>query len=293
MSRVVCVHGINHQYLGEQTIRKEWVPALQDGLTRANFQPSEWPKDEEIGFAFYGDIFRPPGMAVGLPPLTVDDIEEPEEEELLGLWWDAAVEVDPLIRTPGDRTMGRMAGWVQRALHALVQYPFFAEMGERAFIWGLKQVSKYFRDEEIRREIRARVRALIGPETRIVIGHSLGSVAAYEALCEVGPGAGVRTFVTLGSPLGIPNLIFDRLTPPPEGPKNKRKGRWPAEVEYWFNIADAGDVVALEKKLGPRFDVGERRVGDRLIHNGAKAHSVIPYLTAEEAGHAIGTGLTG
>ena len=48
----------------------------------------------------------------------------------------------------------------------------------------------------------------------MLVGHSLGSVVAYEALCA-NPEWPVRMLVTLGSPLGIPNLIFDRLEPAP------------------------------------------------------------------------------
>ena len=47
-----------------------------------------------------------------------------------------------------------------------------------------------------------------------MVGHSLGSVVAYEALCAH-PEWPVRALVTLGSPLGIRNLIFDRLVPAP------------------------------------------------------------------------------
>jgi hypothetical protein len=75
-------------------------------------------------------------------------------------------------------------------------------------------------------------------------------------------------------------LIFDRLQPPPcDG-----TGAWPGSVRSWVNIADRGDAVALEKRLGTRF--GDRVV-DVLVHNGARAHDVRPYLTAKETGDAV------
>jgi hypothetical protein len=52
--------------------------------------------------------------------------------------------------------------------------------------------------------------------------------------------------------------------------------------------ADGGDIVALVKELRPLF--GDR-LEDRLIHNGAKAHDIVRYLTAKETGDAIATGL--
>jgi len=91
------------------------------------------------------------------------------------------------------------------------------------------------------------------------------------------------SLITLGSPLGIRNLIFDRLEPiPADG-----MGRWPGSVTSWTNVADSGDAVALVKQLATRFG----GVDDVLVHDGAKAHDCRPYLTAEETGRAVGLGL--
>ena len=97
--------------------------------------------------------------------------------------------------------------------------------------------------------------------------------------------------MTLGSPLGIRNLIFDRLIPAPAAVNSGgMRGAWPGGVESWVNVADAGDVVALVKDLRPLFG---RRVACYLVHNGSHAHDVRPYLTAVETGAAIAAGLTG
>jgi len=97
-----------------------------------------------------------------------------------------------------------------------------------------------------------------------VIGHSLGSVVAYEALCQ--KPANVVTFVTIGSPLGIQNLIFHKLTP---RPSPEGIGAWPGKVKHWTNIADKGDIVALEKNLAPFFGPTVR---DVMVYNGSDAH---------------------
>jgi hypothetical protein len=113
-------------------------------------------------------------------------------------------------------------------------------------------------------------------------------VVAYEALCAH-PEWPVRALVTLGSPLGIRNLIFDRLVPAPAARVSGGvQGAWPGGVRSWVNVADAGDVVALLKDLRPLF--GER-VACYLVHNGSHAHDVRPYLTAAETGAAIAAGL--
>ena len=144
-------------------------------------------------------------------------------------------------------------------------------------IADVKQVTLYMRDEALRGEIQTRVRDAIGPDTKVVVAHSLGSVVAYEVLAVPSADLGVTTLVTLGSPLGIRNVIFDRLTPRPEN----GQGAWPPSLDRWHNVADPGDIVAMVKELSPLFGGG---VTDWLVHNGAKAHDARPYLTAEETG---------
>lgn len=104
-------------------------------------------------------------------------------------------------------------------------------------------------------------------------------MVAYEALCAW-PDSPVRALVTLGSPLGIRNLVFDRLEPPPRA----GLGAWPGAVSRWTNVVDAGDVVALVKNLRPAFGPD---VAGFEVDNGAHAHDCTSYLTAEQTGRAI------
>jgi hypothetical protein len=90
--------------------------------------------------------------------------------------------------------------------------------------------------------------------------------------------------ITVGCPLGIRNLVFERLRPPPD----HGHGQFPAGAATWTNIADTGDVVALVKRLAPLF--GDR-VQDLLVSNDSKAHDISPYLTAIQTGRAVTEGL--
>lgn len=286
-SRIVVVHGIGQQLQGEDTLLQIWLPGLRDGLRRTEpkLAEADLPGPEDVCCGFYGDLFRPSGAKAGkgLPPYDALDVEDDFERELLDLWWREAAKVDPGVPDPAAVTKLRTPRTVQRALNALSGSRFFAGMTERALIFSLKQVRWYFQQPEIRTAARQRVSDAIDEDTRLVIGHSLGSVVAYETLAAH-PEWPVEAFVSLGSPLGIRGLIFDRLEPAP----HEGTGAWPGSVRSWVNIADQGDVVVLEKKLGTRF--GDRVV-DVLVHNGARAHDVRPYLTARETGDAVRAGL--
>lgn len=285
MAHVVAVHGVGQQHKGPHLLHHEWYPALLDGLTLAGADF----KYVELVCAFYGDLFRPAGqsMALGDPPYTAEDIDEGWEAELLAAWWEEAAHVDAQVVDPEEPVMTRTPRIVQRALNALSGSQFFAGLAERALVFDLKQVRRYLYDQTVRVEARERVAAAIDSDTRVIVGHSLGSVVAYEALCAH-PSWPVRTLVTLGSPLGIRHLLFDQLDPPPTVYGTETVGRWPDGIDAWTNIADAGDVVALVKDLTPQFGPDVENV---LVHNGATAHDVRPYLTAKETGRAVAAGL--
>ncbi|MFF2363770.1 hypothetical protein ACFVU0_13775 [Streptomyces sp. NPDC058122] len=288
MARVVGVHGIGKQTLGEDTLRQQWLPALNDGLTRAGSAGPLAETDMTIGF--YGDLFRSQGefLAVGDPPYTAADVAEGLEQDLLLAWWQAAAESDPGVVPPGADTLVSTPRSVQAALRALSGSRFFAGVALRAMVFDLKQVSRYLTDPDLRAEVLARVVDRIGEDTRVVVAHSLGSVVAYEALCAR-PGHRVRALVTIGSPLGIENLILHRLQPTPLALGGRPRGHWPGgEGLAWTNLADAGDVVALVKDLRPAF--GEQ-VRCAIVHNDVKAHEATAYLTDKLCGQAIADGL--
>ncbi|MFI5593645.1 hypothetical protein ACIA5G_52075 [Amycolatopsis sp. NPDC051758] len=280
MARIVVVHGIGKQVEGEFTMG--WFEALRSGVAEAR-----GPRltEDDVKAAFYGSVFRKKySKSVGDRPYTAVDVKD-DEAELLAAWWAAAAAADPTVPPPHRTdTKGRTSPWVQKALNALSRSTFFAGVAENLMIADVKQVALYLRDVETRKEIQARVSATIDDDTRVVVGHSLGSVVAYEVLAGWRGSCPVRTFVTLGSPLGIANIVFDKLTPRPvDG-----TGVWPSGLNQWHNIADPGDVVALVKELKPLWGPG---VTDWLVHNGPRAHDAMPYLTAKETGDAITTGL--
>ncbi|MEE1810811.1 hypothetical protein [Streptomyces sp. BE133] len=305
MSRVVVVHGVGRQLDTAETLLAEVEPALRGGVGLALRRDPTLGRlaDDDIACAGYGDLYRQAGTR-GEPYYRAEDVEPGFEAELLETWWREAARLDPRIPGPdivgSDGTgsgpaargaVGRLAGRplsvdrVRRALHALTRTRFFGAVSDRLLVSDLKQVRRYFTEPELREAVRARAEELITPETRVVVGHSLGSVVAYEVLCALRPERPPLTLVTLGSPLGLAGLVFNRLQPTPQ---QDSTGVWPAPVKHWTNLADSGDVVALVRELAPRFGP---QVLDLLVDNGSEMHSMRAYLTAVETGTAIATGL--
>src|SRR6266516_4880751 len=97
MKKIIGVHGVGRQFMGENTLFSEWLPALKDGLARAN---RRLVSDEDFVCAYYGNLFRPGGKAAFDPPFDASDVADDWERKLLELWWREAANVDPEVPGP-------------------------------------------------------------------------------------------------------------------------------------------------------------------------------------------------
>jgi hypothetical protein len=294
LSKVVFVHGVGKQYLSEDSLARDVVPELLGGTRLAG---GPVPSPEEVGVAFYGDLFRPAGTrAMGDIPYDEADVETDEEFALLMEWWAEAARTDPQVPGPDAAGTRGPVGWaasralrlntVRAALDALTGAGYLRGVLDRALIGSLKQLTGYLTDDTVRQAARDRLAARITPDTRVVVAHSLGSVVAYETLCDPARNGDwdVRMLVTLGSPLGMRALVLGRLDPAPAD----GRAVWPKPLRAWTNVADSTDIVAVVRDLRPAF--GDA-VTDVHEHIGSHMHEATRYLTAVETGRAVLTGL--
>lgn len=124
---------------------------------------------------------------------------------------------------------------------------------------SLREALRYFanRDGESAR-IRARVRAALESAAAagarvLLVGHSLGSVIAFDTLWELsrqrgGPGHPVEHFLSLGSPLGA-DYVRTRLL----GAGATGAARYPDGLGQWTNLAALGDLAPLGRRLAREF----------------------------------------
>jgi subtilisin family serine protease len=118
----------------------------------------------------------------------------------------------------------------------------------------------------------------------VVIGHSQGAMVVYQALMELGNSVKVDLLVTLGAPLGLPQVT---------GELKKWHGKqlpFPAGVKRWVNGARNGDIVCADKTLGDEYKSAGKTVEDFYIKDWdrmAKAHSIAYYLTYPNTREAI------
>jgi predicted alpha/beta hydrolase family esterase len=155
--------------------------------------------------------------------------------------------------------------------------------GEATFDRTVDMIAMMTTEPDLRQRMQERVERLIGDDTRVVVAHSLGTAVSYTSLVNH-PEWPIHTFVTLGSPLGVP-AVFDSVVVHKEADGT---GAWPGSVQRWVNVRahrDKAASVSLAERFGPR-------VEECFIDNGHRAHAPEPYLNAGPTGAAVAEALT-
>jgi hypothetical protein len=135
-----------------------------------------------------------------------------------------------------------------------------------------------------------------------LIGHSLGSVLAYDTLWELSRrdrhNGRVDVFMSLGSPIAT-RFIRMRLL----GADQNGALRYPANIERWINVSARGELVALHPRIRPYFREMQslglvRSIEDRQIYNhyrgetGLDVHRSYGYLNHPVVAGTIAEWLT-
>jgi len=119
------------------------------------------------------------------------------------------------------------------------------------------EINRYFDNidnigSDIRKLLKNTLRPLLEKrEPVLLIGHSLGSVIAYDTLWELSyhealPGK--VDFFSLGSPLGM-HYVQHRL----KGMNGHDDNTYPKMIRHWINLSSEGDIVALERNFKSSF----------------------------------------
>jgi predicted alpha/beta superfamily hydrolase len=140
--------------------------------------------------------------------------------------------------------------WLERLMLTLWDHlPFLIRLLPEEVRSTASEISRYFDNTD---QVASRIRRLLARTLRpmlekqegvLLIGHSLGSVIAYDTLWELSRQEGVEgkvDFLTLGSPLGL-HYVQRRLL----GMNDQGKKSYPDRIRRWINLSAEGDVTAL------------------------------------------------
>ncbi len=288
---IIGIHGLGNKPT-KQLLEQWWKLAMIEGLTSIGHDPV-WPKFELV---YWADILHDKPLS-----LSEKDVDSPL---FLNEVYVKAPE-DFIIKDHPARA--KIINYLNRHINRIflnedlsLNYSFISDT----------VINKYFRDLEIyysgniteEKNVLIKANELIRKrlynklqehrnDNVMLISHSMGSIIAFDVLKFSVPDIMINTFVTIGSPLGLP-VVISKIAA-----EQKRKGSNeiimttpPGITGNWFNFSDILDKVAFNYKLSD--DFSENRFGvkpvDFLIVNNYEIkgtqnpHKSYGYLRAPE-----------
>lgn len=207
-------------------------------------------------------------------------------------------------RTEADSTGRRFVA----AMYAIGdRFPVLSSLfATRRMETRMQEINRYFRNRGGQRAricmmLKEALRTAWADNRRIVlIGHSFGSVIAYDTLWELthtdheGSAHKVDLFITMGSPLTM-RYIRRRIN----GAARSGHARYPCNIRRWLNLAAIGEVTSLDRRLAECFsgmqdlDVIES-ISDNLEvlnryrnEDGLNVHKCYGYMASETVARTI------
>lgn len=287
--RVLMIHGRSQGGKVAAELKATWVATLEEGFKAAG---SNVTTPFEVDFPYYADKLDAFAAAAQLPSPTDLLAKGPGQNRQFEEFMQSAVaemrtradisdtEVEQQVE-PGQviEKGAQNWPWVQAIVRAID-----SRLGHTSSFTiekFLRDVFVYTTNREVARQINAIVEAEIRDEPTIVIGHSLGSVVAYNVLMKNKAKLKLRKFITVGSPLGI-KAISSKLG----------VAENPAASVGWFNAYDERDIVALNPLTAPFFGADPAVENyDRVKNSTDNRHGIVGYLNDVEVAKQIAAAL--
>jgi hypothetical protein len=239
--RLVFVHGRGQGGLDPAELKSQWLAALRQGAQAAG---RTLPNPIEVALPYYGDTLDKFAREFAIPLTSeVQTRGNQLDDEFLVFQADVAevlrqragvtdAQVDDEYG-PNPKPRGPLNWeWVQAILRALDKHG--GGMSQAGIETFTRDVFLYTTRAGVRDEIDRIVAAALTEQPTVVVGHSLGSVVAYNVLRTDRRSLRVPLYLTVGSPLAI-RAVRDQFRPL----------RFPLPVKSWYNAFDTRDVVAL------------------------------------------------
>lgn len=284
--RLMFVHGRSQGGKVPADLSATWLEALRKGLKAEGLS---LPNKIEVDFPFYADrlddfvsdfelpadpAFVPKGSPV-FDEYAAFKAEVADEMRMRANISDGQVQAEA-GDLPAEKGPQNWA-WVQAIIRLLDRN--LTGVSEGTIEVFLRDVFLYSRKKVVRNAIDKIVAASLTSDTTVVVGHSLGSVVAYNVLRNAATKPSM--LVTVGSPLGI------RALRPGLGVLTNPSGK-----KGWYNAYDPRDVVALYPLDTDNFDVDPSVTNYGKVNNEtSNRHGISGYLDDRSVARMIREGL--
>lgn len=285
MKVVIGIHGLDNK--PERLILVQWwQKAMEEGLKRIGSRVGV-PAFELV---YWADITYPQPLDME-DPYFLDDVytRAPEMVDYPGLQ----------LLTTSLLSKGLQQAW--RWLRG-------SKFSDRTFEWLDPLVRRYFQEVDIylfnsdpdkRNRIRNRLLEALWRHRRdeiLLVGHSMGSVIAYDVLLSLPDDMTIPTLVTMGSPLGFPYIAEKLAKAHGIEVASPVKLPTPAAItRRWYNFFDATDIISLQHRLIGTYTPNihgvapiDRQVVNDYVNRGKRnPHNIFGYLRTKEFSYLL------
>ena len=267
---IIGIHGLGNKppkYL----LKKWWKDAIKEGFKKHNIK-KHLPEFELV---YWADILHD-------KPL---DLWEKDKDSPYFL--SEPYKKGPLnFKSESHSLMQKLVFFISDQLNKIflnedksMKYEFISEVIIKKYFNDLEI---YYADEfKIENGIRFKVRDIIRGRLLdvltkykdydiMIIGHSMGSIIAYDVMDFLIKDIKINTFITIGTPLGFPLMISKIAAEQKLRFNGVSDLATPSCItSEWINMADILDHLALNYKLSDDFNPNKNGISpiDLLVHN--------------------------
>jgi len=249
---IIGIHGLKNKP-DPETLKKWWKASIIEGLEKHGYF-------EEFNFemAYWADLDYPkpldpketdPEHSLYIPAPYVVEVGAAEQKENKSLKKKILINLEASLDHIflRENSLGGLDKITDKAMQSMfsdldIYYHGFCQYGcsqkaKAAFRQRLANLLHKYRHQEI-----------------LLIGHSMGSIIGYDTLTQLTPDISVESFLTLGSPLGLPIIIKKILQEQNLEVTPESKPLTPENIQTkWYNFADLDDKVALIYRIANDF----------------------------------------
>jgi|TARA_B110000503_G_scaffold105868_1_gene157977 pimeloyl-ACP methyl ester carboxylesterase len=288
---ILAIHGLGNKP-SKRTLTNYWIKSIQEGLDQIK-SPLKMPEFEMI---YWADIFHEkpltrrkkkpddpfyyhePYTKSDNKPQRIDESTRVKIIEFLGhqinqlfLKRDLSLNHNVLTDFILENYFKELSAYYHEVCNDQNKIECFAkDLIQRRTIIALEK----FQDHEI-----------------MLIGHSMGSIIAFDVLTFLVPKLKIHSFVTIGSPLGLP-IVVGKIAAEQKiiGEVGDILHTPPGVTHHWKNFSDLHDNIALKHRLADDFKANKHGVkpndslvfNDYMIDHLANPHKSFGYLRAPE-----------
>jgi len=290
---IIGIHGLGNK--PEQALLEQWwLKSIKEGLDKSGLIYENIP----FKLVYWADILYPQPES-----LNIKDEDDPHylSEPYTAAKTELHAKPDP------EKLSAKILKYIEEQLDKIFLREDmtlnFNNVTDRIIHNYFKDLEIYYSKDSVyqsnppvlaRKVIRQRLLDILKKHCKdeiLLIAHSMGSIIAYDVLVNHKDECKVNTFVTVGSPLGIP-IIISRIF------EEHKSLKVPVNItSKWHNLSDPEDLVAMDHTLKDDFHENPNNIfiHDMLVYNDYQVngkknpHKIYGYLRTPEMAEIITT----